>query len=136
MRDLSGPLDNYSPQSISDLAIKTDAQKTLPSILVTPTLERWLEIQIAERVVICGVINNHVKYPDGMRILTSSVQGFTSDDEGRSYVLTQNSRYQLGTKLEGEEGEHLLRKILSTGGNPSPELIKLRLRAMNSLNVV
>ena len=138
MNDLSGPLNyplNYPSSIPTDVTNKPHAQQTMPGNVCTPKLEMWLELQISERVVICGVIYNHIKYPDGMRLLTSSVKDYKSDAEGRSYVLTHNSRYELGTKIEGEEAEHLLRQILATGQTSNPDLIRLRLRAMNALNV-
>jgi hypothetical protein len=76
-------------------------------------LDQWIELTVQERVVMSGVISNHHHYPDGMRILTSSVEGYSSDAEGNVYALTKNSKYLLGDRLSIQDESHLFKAAAS-----------------------
>lgn len=64
-----------------------------------PFLDRWSEMMIQGRIVISGYIFNHAKYPEGMKISTSSIEGYTAADNGDIIALTKNSKYRLGKRL-------------------------------------
>jgi hypothetical protein len=76
-------------------------------------LDLWIELTVHGRVVMSGVISNHHHYPDGMRILTSSVEGYSSDAEGNVYALTRNSKYLLGDRLSVQDESHLFKAAVS-----------------------
>lgn len=65
-----------------------------------PKLDNWTELRVTDRVVISGVISHHPKHRNGMRILTSLVESYGYDPEGRIFALTKNSRYELGRRIE------------------------------------
>ncbi len=73
-----------------------------------PKLDLWIELRASGRAVISGVISRHPKYPDGMRILTSSLEGYTSDQDCKIYAMTKNSKYELGEKLEVGDPSRLI----------------------------
>ncbi|MEO0376947.1 MAG: hypothetical protein AAF329_20475 [Cyanobacteria bacterium P01_A01_bin.17] len=85
-------------------------EQDLPSV---PKLDSWIELRVTEHVVISGVISRHPKYPTGMRILTSLVESYASDAEGRVYAQTKNSKYELGERIEVRGHEHLVDAIAS-----------------------
>lgn len=60
----------------------------------TAIIESWLCIDVGSKVVIHGQIYNHPKYPNGKGITTSPVQDYLAKD-GRVYVMTKNSTYEL-----------------------------------------
>lgn len=64
-----------------------------------PFLDQWSEMVINGRVVISGLISNHPRYPEGMKISTSSIEGYTTDDRGNIVAMTKNSRYRLGERV-------------------------------------
>lgn len=63
-----------------------------------PVIESWVGINKQGKVIIKGRIHNHEKYPQGVKINTSSVTGYFSE-RGRVYVTTKNSIYELGKPL-------------------------------------
>jgi hypothetical protein len=75
-----------------------------------PALDLWIELYVSGRTVISGVISNHTRYPDGMRILTSSIQGYETE-AGITYAMTKNSKYQLGERLEVVDQSHFLSAV-------------------------
>ncbi len=58
-------------------------------------IESWVGLNKKGKVIIKGRIHNHEKYPQGVKINTSSVTGYFSE-RGRVYVTTKNSIYELG----------------------------------------
>lgn len=67
-----------------------------------PVIESWVGLRKNGRVIIKGRIHNHEKYPQGVKISTSSVTGYFSE-KGRVYVTTKNSIYELGNPLNEVE---------------------------------
>lgn len=83
-----------------------------------PRLEAWFAVSQGQRTVLSGIIYNHSKIKDGRRISTSTIKDYEVDDNGQLYLLTQNSRYELGQELAveriepcfGKETIHLSKK--------------------------
>lgn len=76
-----------------------NAQSTLatphsPSIC-TGTIESWVCIDAGNKIVIHGQIHNHPKHPAGKKLKTSPIRNYLAN-EGRVYVTTKNSMYELG----------------------------------------
>jgi hypothetical protein len=88
-----------------------------PDLLTVPKLDNWIELRVTNKVVISGVISRHPKYPTGMRILTSAIEGYASSAEGQVFAQTQNSKYELGERLEAYGQEHLLVEATTDGGS-------------------
>lgn len=82
-------VDYYLQNSQSTLATPRS-----PS-LCTAIIESWMCFDASNNAVIHGQIQNHPKHPAGKKIKTSPVQDFLSK-EGRVYVTTKNSMYELG----------------------------------------
>lgn len=78
-------LENYKPISSSI--------STVP--LNVPIIESWLCVDIRNKVVIHGQIYNHSQYPAGEKLKSSPIQGCLTR-EGRVYITTKNSVYELG----------------------------------------
>lgn len=83
------------------------------STLSMPKLDHWIELEVGGRMLISGVISRHPQYPCGIRILTSSIGGYTSDREARVFAVTKNSKYELGERMEVQVQDHLLSAIRS-----------------------
>ncbi len=75
-----------------------------------PRLDLWVELHVSGKTVISGVITGHPKHPDGMRILTSSIQGYDAEGNKR-YAVTQRSRYELGERLEVKDTSYFLKAL-------------------------
>lgn len=76
-----------------------NAQSTLatpqsPS-LCTGTIESWVCVDAGSKIVIHGQIHNHPKHPAGKKLKTSPIRDYLTK-EGRVYVTTKNSMYELG----------------------------------------
>jgi hypothetical protein len=69
---------------------------------VVPRLESWFAISQGSQTVLSGIIYNHPKLKDGRRISTSTVQDYQTDESGKLYLVTRNSRYELGKQLVAE----------------------------------
>ncbi len=82
-------------------------------LLSIPKLDHWIELEVSGRMLISGVISRHPEYPTGMRILTSTIEGYTSDVDARVYTVTKNSKYELGERLEVHNQEHIFGAISS-----------------------
>ena len=67
-----------------------------------PIIESWVVLKKLERVIIKGRIYNHPKHPQGVKINTSSVKSYFSN-QGRVYVETKHSIYELGTPINEVE---------------------------------
>lgn len=72
----------------------TLATPKTPSIC-TATIESWICVDVGHKTVIQGQIHNHPKHPSGKKLKTSPIQDYLSK-EGRVYVTTKNSMYELG----------------------------------------
>lgn len=70
-----------------------------------PKLDDWFAVSKADRTILSGIIYGHHKIEDGRRISTSTVKDFQADDNGKLYLVTQNSRYELGKQLILEDME-------------------------------
>lgn len=66
------------------------------NLSVGPIIESWIGLEKQGRVVIQGQIHNHPRYVKRIKITTSSVQRCFAN-EGRVYVKTKSSIYELGT---------------------------------------
>jgi hypothetical protein len=78
-----------------------------------PKLDLWVEMTVQGRTVISGVISNHDRYPDGMRILSSAVEGYVKNDDGLLFALTKNSKYELGERIAIKDKSHFLKASAS-----------------------
>lgn len=67
-----------------------------------PVIESWVGLDKKGKIIIKGRIHNHPKHPQGVKINTSSVTGYFSN-QGRVYVTTKNSIYELGQPLNEVE---------------------------------
>lgn len=65
-------------------------------------IERWVGFEKKGNIIIKGYIHNHPKYPQGVRINTSSIMSYFSE-KGRVYITTKNSIYELGQPLNEVE---------------------------------
>ncbi|MGR3279994.1 hypothetical protein ACSYAD_33610 [Acaryochloris marina NIES-2412] len=76
-----------------------NAQSTLATpqshSLCTATIESWICVDTGKKIVIHGQIHNHPKHPTGKKLKTSPIQDYLAKD-GRVYVTTKNSMYELG----------------------------------------
>ncbi len=82
-------------------------------LLSVPKLDNWSELRVTDYVVISGVISRHPKHPNGMRILTSLVESYGYDQEGRIFAQTKNSRYELGRRIEVCSSEYRMDSLAS-----------------------
>lgn len=64
-----------------------------------PKLEAWFAVSQGSRTVLSGIIYNHSKIKDGRRISTSTVREYQVHENGKLYLVTQNSKYELGQQL-------------------------------------
>lgn len=85
-----------------------------------PKLDAWVELELSGRMVISGVISRHPKFPNGRRILTSTIEGYSSDDACRVYANTTNTKYELGERLEVLNQSHIV-NVLTTAHKITPE---------------
>lgn len=67
-----------------------------------PIIESWVGLDKKGRVTIKGRIYNHPKHPQGVKINTSSIKSYFSK-QGRVYVETKHSIYELGTPINEVE---------------------------------
>lgn len=77
------------------------------SSLCSSIIESWLCIDVDEKVIILGQIHNHPNYPSGKKLKTSPIQGFFQKN-GRIYVNTKNSMYELGLPHQDFAGDSKL----------------------------
>ncbi|WP_299493441.1 hypothetical protein [Acaryochloris sp. IP29b_bin.137] len=63
--------------------------------LCTTTIESWICVDAGSKVIIHGQIYNHPKHRTGKKLKTSPIQDYLAKD-GRVYVTTKNSMYELG----------------------------------------
>jgi hypothetical protein len=104
-------LDN-SPLESSCLSTFHQPEKSVPR------LESWFAISQGSRTVLSGIIYNHFKIKDGRRVSTSTVKDYQVAENGKLYLVTQNSRYELGQQLAvehlepcfGKETVHITKK--------------------------
>lgn len=64
-----------------------------------PRLESWFAISQGSKTVLSGIIYNHSKIKNGRRISTSTIKDYQVAENGQLYLMTQNSRYELGQQL-------------------------------------
>lgn len=78
-------LEHFKPKK---LTFETDP-------LNVPIIESWICTYISNKVVVHGTIFNHPQYPSGGNLQTSPIHGYLARD-GRVYITTKNSVYELG----------------------------------------
>jgi hypothetical protein len=94
--DLWGSRLENSPLESSCLSTFHQPEKSVPK------LEAWFAVSQGSRTVLSGIIYNHPKIKDGRRISTSTIKDYQVDENGRIYLATQNSKYELGQQLATE----------------------------------
>ena len=84
-------MEDITQLMVADAPIRDETQ--------LPFLDQWSEIVMNGRVVISGIISSHPRYPTGMKISTSTIEGYTTDNQGNIIAMTKNSRYRLGERV-------------------------------------
>ncbi len=102
--DLWGSRLENSPLESSCLSTFHQPEKSVPK------LEAWFAVSQGQRTVLSGIIYNHFKIKDGRRISTSTLKDYQVDENGKIYLVTQNSKYELGQQLATESLEPCFEK--------------------------
>ncbi|BDM83692.1 hypothetical protein [Acaryochloris marina] len=71
-------------------------------------IESWTAIRKGKSAVIKGRLLGHPDYPDGVKMMTSTVHRYLAGD-GHVYIKTQNSLYELGQPLKTTDLQKLER---------------------------
>lgn len=110
--DLWGSPEENTPLESSCFSTFRQPEKSVPK------LESWFAVSQGSKTVLSGIIYNHPKIKDGRRISTSTVKDYQVGENGQLFLVTQNSRYELGQQLPlecmepcfGKETIHTVRK--------------------------
>ncbi len=84
-------MEDITQLMVADAPVRDETQ--------LPFLDQWSEIVMNGRDVISGIISSHPRYPTGMKISTSTIEGYTTDNQGNIIAMTKNSRYRLGERI-------------------------------------
>lgn len=92
---------DYYVQTVHSTLTTTNTLSLCPAIF-----QSWICINIGDKAVIHGQIQNHPQYPSGNPLMTSPIEGYCSDS-GHIYVCTDNSMYELGVPRQNLMSEPL-----------------------------